>query len=373
MSNNLLKGKLVVTLEQAVAAPYCSVKLADAGARVIKVERKEGDFARYYDDFVKGQSTYFVWLNRGKESLISDIKNSDDRDFIKKIISKADIFIQNLLPGTLKKYGLDSDSLRKKNKKLITCDISGYDQIGIYAKDKAYDLLIQAETGLCSLTGDKESPGRVGVSVCDISCGLNAYTLILEALIKREVTGLGSSIKISLFDSLSEWMNVPFLQYLYTKKAPKRVGLSHPSIVPYGCFKTKDNVNILFSIQNEREWKLLDENVLNLSDKLKKKFNSPSLRLKNKSQLNNLVKKKIKTFSSKIFSKILRKNKIAFGFLNDMKAFSKHKDLKISHIKADQGIIKFIPPVELKKRKYFKKIPKLGEHSKKIKKDFNKV
>ena len=373
MSNTLLKGKLVVSIEQAVAAPYCSVKLADAGARVIKVERKEGDFARYYDDFVKGQSTYFVWLNRGKESLVSDIKNSNDRDLLKKIISKADIFIQNLLPGTLKKYALDSASLRKKNKKLITCDISGYDQSGTYAKNKAYDLLIQAETGLCSLTGNKENAGRVGVSVCDISCGLNAYTLILEALIKREITGLGSSIQISLFDSLSEWMNVPFLQYLYTKKAPQRVGLSHPSIVPYGCYKTKDNVNILFSIQNEREWKVLDENVLNLSNKLKKKFDSPSLRLKNKKQLNNLIKNKIKKLSSEIFSQILRKNRIAFGFLNDIKAFSQHKELKTSYIKADVDNLKFIPPVEIKKRKYFKKIPKLGEHSKKIKKDFNKV
>ena len=158
MNNKLLQGKLVVSVEQAVAAPYCSVKLADAGARVIKVERKEGDFARYYDNFVKGQSTYFVWLNRGKESLVVDIKNYQDRDFLKKIISKADIFIQNLLPSTLNKYGLDSKTLRKKNKKLITCDISGYGQLGAYANNKAYDLLIQAETGLCSLTGDESNP-----------------------------------------------------------------------------------------------------------------------------------------------------------------------------------------------------------------------
>lgn len=372
MSNNLLKGKLVVCLEQAVAAPYCSVKLADAGARVIKIERNEGDFARYYDNFVKGNSTYFVWLNRGKESLVANIKNPEDRDLLHKIISKADIFIQNLLPGTLEKYNLDSKFLRKKNNRLITCDISGYSQLGRKAKDKAYDLLIQAETGLCSLTGNESSPGRVGVSVCDISCGLNAYALILEALIKRDITGKGSSIKISLFDSLSEWMNVPFLQYSYTKTSPKRVGLSHPSIIPYGCFKTKDKVNILFSIQNEREWMLFDRSILKLSNNLKKKYNSPSLRLKNKNILNSLIKERFKKFNSNKISQLLKNNKIAFGFLNDMKTFSKHEDLKTSFVKTSSSNIRFIPPVALKERKYFKKIPKLGEHSNKIKKEFSK-
>ena len=370
MSNKLLQGKLVVSIEQAVAAPYCSVKLADAGARVIKVERKEGDFARYYDNFVRGQSTYFVWLNRGKESLVADIKNVHDIDFLKKIISKADIFIQNLLPGTLNRYGLDSKTLRKNNKKLITCDISGYGQQGAYAYNKAYDLLIQAETGLCSLTGDEKNPGRVGVSVCDISCGLNAYTLILEALIKRENSGLGSAIEISLFDSLSEWMNVPFLQYIYTNRAPKRVGLSHPSIVPYGCFKTKDNVNILFSIQNEREWGLLEKNILKLPENIKNIFNSPSLRLKNKNKLNNIIKNNFRKKTAKSISKIFKKNSIAFGFLNDMKEFSKHSELKTSCLKTDDGEIKFIPPVAIKKQTRYKKVPKLGEHSKKIKKEF---
>ena len=220
--NNFFKNKLVVSIEQAVAAPYCTAKLADAGARVIKVERKEGDFARYYDKFVKGESTYFVWLNRGKESLIANIKEKKDVKLIKTIISKADIFIQNLGPNVLKKVGLDSLSMRKNNKKLITCDISGFGEKGPYSKLKAYDLLVQAETGLCSLTGSEAEPGRVGVSVCDIACGMNAYSLILEALIKRNITGKGSAIKLSLFESLSEWMNVPYLQYLYTKKTPKR-------------------------------------------------------------------------------------------------------------------------------------------------------
>ena len=186
---SILKGKLVVSIEQAVAGPYCSLKLAEVGARVIKVERKEGDFARYYDTFVKGQSTYFVWLNRGKESLIADLKNKEDIILIKSIVKNADIFIQNLLPRTLKKFGLDSSSLSKLNKKLITCDISGFGETGPYSTLKAYDLLVQAETGLCSLTGSEESPGRVGVSVCDIACGMNAYSLILEAILEREIPG----------------------------------------------------------------------------------------------------------------------------------------------------------------------------------------
>ena len=371
MKNKLLEGKLVVSIEQAVAAPYCSVKLADAGARIIKVERKEGDFARYYDNFVKGDSTYFVWLNRGKESFIADIKNFQDQLFLKRLILKSDIFIQNLLPGTLEKYGLDSKSLRKKNKKLITCDISGYGTLGTYSKIKAYDLLIQAETGLCSLTGDENNPGRVGVSVCDIACGLNAYALILEAIIERETTGLGSSIKISLFDSLSEWMNVPYLQYVYTKKPPKRVGLAHPSIVPYGCFKTKDNISILFSIQNEREWKSFEKNILNLSDNLKKKFNSPTKRLKYKTELNNMISKSFKLLTGKKVTFFLKKSNVAYGFLNNIKEFTKHPELKTSHLKTEKGKIKFIPPVRIKNKTNYKKIPKIGEHTKKIKKEFN--
>ncbi len=371
MKNKLLEGKLVVSIEQAVAAPYCSVRLADAGARVIKVERNEGDFARYYDNFVKGDSTYFVWLNRGKESFVADIKKTQDQIFLKKLILESDIFIQNLLPGTLEKFKLDSKSLRKKNKKLITCDISGYGSLGTYSKTKAYDLLIQAETGLCSLTGDERNPGRVGVSVCDIACGMNAYTLILEALIKRNNTGTGSAIKISLFDSLSEWMNVPYLQYIYTNKAPKRVGLAHPSIVPYGCFKTKDNINILFSIQNEREWLSFEKNILKLPENLKKKFINPSERLRNKEKLNNIIKKSFKLLTGKKIKFFLNNSKIAYGLLNSIEDFSKHSELKTSLLKTEKGKIKFIPPVSLKNKKNYNKIPKLGEHTKKIKKEFN--
>ncbi len=368
---NYFKDKLVVSLEQAVAAPYCTAKLADAGARVIKVERKEGDFARYYDKFVRGESTYFVWLNRGKESIIANIKNPEDVKLLKKIISKSDIFIQNLGPNVLKKIGLDSAYLRKNYKSLITCDISGFGDKGPYAELKAYDLLVQAETGLCSLTGNEDSPGRVGVSVCDIACGMNAYTLILEALIKREFTGKGSSIKISLFESLSEWMNVPYLQYINTKKSPKRVGLSHPSIVPYGCFITQDKKNILFSIQNEREWKAFSKKIIKLPESLEKKFDNPSLRLKNKKQLNKFIMKNFKKLKSSALIKQLKDLKIAFGLLNSIKDFSNHPQLNTAYVRKNKNTFKFIPPVTLDKKIKFNKIPELGEHTSKIIKEFN--
>ena len=367
---NYFKNKLVVSIEQAVAAPYCTAKLADAGARVIKIERKEGDFARYYDDFVKGNSTYFVWLNRGKESLIANIKDTKDVKLLKNIISKSDIFIQNLGPGILNKIGLDSTSLRRKYKSLITCDISGFGEKGPYSQLKAYDLLVQAETGLCSITGTEEAPGRVGVSVCDIACGMNAYSLILEALIKKDYSGKGSSIKVSLFDSLSEWMNVPYLQYLYTKKSPKRVGLSHPSIVPYGAFLTKDKKNILFSIQNEREWNAFSKKIIKIEEKYRANFKNPSLRLKNKIKLNAIIKNSFYKIHSNILIKSFKKYKIAYGLLNSIKDFSSHPQLKTSHIKKKKQIFEFIPPVTLENKKDFGRIPELGEHSLKIRKEF---
>ena len=369
-NTGILKGKLVVSIEQAVAAPYCSSKLAEVGARVIKIERKEGDFARYYDKFVKGQSTYFVWLNRGKESLVANLKDKQDLNLVKKIINEADIFIQNLLPGTLKKIGLETSKLRRINKKLITCDISGFGEVGPYSSLKAYDLLVQAETGLCSITGSTEGPGRVGVSVCDIACGMNAYSLILEAIIERETTGRGKEIKVSLFDSLSEWMNVPYLQYIYTNKSPKRVGLSHPSIVPYGCFSTKDKKKILFSIQNEREWNSFSNNILKLDKLEKEKFKNPSLRLKYKNKVNDIIKKALDKKLSKDIVLIFKKTNIAFGMLNSIEQFAKHPHLKNATCGTEKGDIKFIPPVGRKKGRKYKKVPQLGEHSDAIKKEF---
>jgi crotonobetainyl-CoA:carnitine CoA-transferase CaiB-like acyl-CoA transferase len=258
-SSKDLDGVLVVTVEQAVAAPYTSCRLADAGARVIKVERPEGDFARNYDSNALGNSAYFVWLNRGKESVSLDLKNKDDFLLFKNIISKADILIQNLAPGAFDRLGLDLKELRKEYPRLITCSISGFGDDGPYKNQKAYDMLIQAETGVIDITGHPDKDGfdgraKVGPSVCDISAGMTAYQAILQALIKRGITGEGRHISVSMFNSLADWMNPFYLGYVYNQKTPKRNGMTHPIIVPYGAYSCKDNLTILIAIQNDREW-----------------------------------------------------------------------------------------------------------------------
>jgi crotonobetainyl-CoA:carnitine CoA-transferase CaiB-like acyl-CoA transferase len=240
-----LSGLLVVSLEQAVAAPMCTCRLADAGARVIKVERPEGDFARYYDKLAvptspggsaEGQSAYFVWLNRGKESVVLDLARADDKALLAAILTKADVFVQNLKPGAIAKLGFPLDELRRAHPRLVICSISGYGEDGPYAARKAYDMLVQAESGLASVTGGPEAPARVGVSVCDVAAGMNAYEAILAALLARERSGDGAAISISMFDAMAEWMAVPLIQY-EGGAPPKRMGLAHTSIAPYGAFK----------------------------------------------------------------------------------------------------------------------------------------
>lgn len=257
-----LAGLLVVALEQAVAAPYCSSRLADAGARVIKVERPEGDFARGYDRAVHGQSSYFVWINRGKESIALDLKQAEDRRLLHRVLARADVFLQNLAPGAAERLGLGSSALRAAHPRLITCDISGYgagpgDLPGAprrYDGMKAYDLLVQAESGLVAVSGAPGEWGRIGVSLCDINAGLNALVGIQQALLARARTGRGSGVSVSLFDSAAELMSVPYLQARYGGAAPERVGLKHPTITPYGAFTCADGREIVISIQNEREW-----------------------------------------------------------------------------------------------------------------------
>ena len=253
-----LSGVLVVALEQAVAAPYCTSRLADAGARVIKIERPEGDFARGYDRAVHGESSYFVWINRGKESIALDLKQPVDRALVDRMLERADVFVQNLAPGAAERLGLGSQALRARHPRLITCDISGYGDSGRLTSMKAYDLLVQAESGLISVSGASgagaESLGRIGVSVCDINAGLNALVGIQQALLARERTGVGSGVKVSLFGTAAELMSVPYLQTRYGGKAPPRMGLRHPTITPYGAFTCADGRDIVISIQNEREW-----------------------------------------------------------------------------------------------------------------------
>jgi len=230
--NRSLAGITVVAIEQAVAAPLASCRLADAGARVIKIERDTGDFARHYDTLVESQSAYFIWLNRGKESVCLNLKDDDDVVLLRRIISKADVVLQNLKPNSLQKLGLGAMDLRADRPDLITCNISGFGERGDYSHLKAYDLIVQAEAGLCAITGDSQSPARVGVSVCDISAGMSAHTAILQALFERQRTGKGSNIEISLFDCIADWMNVPYLQLRYGKRDTKRSGVHHDGLLP---------------------------------------------------------------------------------------------------------------------------------------------
>src|SRR5262252_8397911 len=256
-----LDGLLVVSIEQAVAAPTCTCRLADAGARIIKVERPEGDFARYYDKVASGESAYFVWLNRGKESAVLDLGKPADKALLEAMLAKADVFVQNLKPGAIAKLGFAVERLRRDHPRLIVCSVSGYGETGPYAQRKAYDLLIQAESGLASVTGGPEAPARVGVSVVDVAAGMNAYESILEALLTRAKTGEGATLSISMFDAMADWMTVPLLQH-EGGKTPQRIGLAHPTIAPYGVFKTRDGADILISIQSDREWRVLANDVL---------------------------------------------------------------------------------------------------------------
>jgi len=257
-----LQGMLVVSLEHAVAAPYCSSRLANAGARVIKVERPEGDFARGYDREVYGESSYFVWINQGKESVALDLHRDADRQQMLDLLAQADVFVQNLAPGAAERLGLGSAMLRERHPRLITCDITGYGEAGPMHDLKAYDLLVQAESGLVSVNGAPGPWGRIGVSICDITAGMNAAQGILEALLLRERTGQGSALHVSLFDAAAELMAVPYLQARYGHAAPQRGGLKHPSIAAYGAFTCRDGHEVVLAVQNDREWQAFCQHVL---------------------------------------------------------------------------------------------------------------
>ena len=261
-----LHGLLVVALEQAVAAPFATQQLADLGARVIKVERRgAGDFARGYDRSVHGQSSYFIWLNRGKESLELDVKDPGDLAVLTALLDRADVFVQNLAPGAAGRLGLDADALRARHPRLITCSVSGYGGTGPYRGKKAYDLLVQCETGLLSVTGGPEAPAKAGISVADIAAGMYAYTGILTALYERERTGRGTSVDVSMLEALGEWMSQPVNFTVYGGHPAQRTGARHTSISPYGPYAAADG-QVFIGLQNDREWAVLCEHVLQQPD-----------------------------------------------------------------------------------------------------------
>ncbi len=367
-----LFGLLVVSVEQAVAAPTCTCRLADAGARVIKVERPEGDFARGYDDVARGESAYFVWLNRGKESVALDLGKPDDKALLERMIGKADVFVQNLKPGTIGKLGFSVERLRRDYPRLICCSISGYGETGPYAGRKAYDLLVQAEVGLASVTGSADAPARVGVSVADIAAGMNAYEAILEALIARGRSGEGAALSVSLFDAMADWMTVPLLQH-EGGKTPQRLGLAHPSIAPYGVFRTRDGADILISIQNDREWRVLAERVLEDEALAADPAYATNVeRMKRRDQTDGKVAASFARQDAAALTAKLEQADIAFGRVSDMGLLAQHAHLRRITVETPSGPVSYPAPAALRSgdARRYGKVPALGEHTAKIRAEF---
>ena len=369
-----LAGITVLALEQAVAAPYCTSRLADAGARVIKVERAEGDFARGYDRAARGMSSYFAWLNRGKESLVADIKAAGDAALLHRILAHADVFVQNLLPGAAARAGFGSDELRARHPRLVTVDISGYGDEGPYAAMKSYDMLVQAETGLASITGGPEAPARVGVSVCDIAAGMYAHQAVLEALIRRGRTGEGASIKVSLFDGMADWMAVPLLFSDYGPGAPRRVGLSHPSVAPYDPFPSADGTPVLISIQNDREWQRFCAEVLELpglaSDPA---FSTNVQRVANRARMDAIIREGFARHGTEALCARLLAAGIAFARVNSVADFSRHPQLRRVRVQTPAGEIALPAPppvVDGERAPALGPVPALDAHGEAIRREF---
>jgi itaconate CoA-transferase len=363
-----LDGLLVVALEQAVAAPMCTCRLADAGARVIKIERPEGDFARGYDHLVHGESAYFVWLNRGKQSIVLDLTTGEDRALLEAMLARADVFVQNLKPGSVAKLGFAIDRLRRTYPRLIACSVSGYGETGPYAQRKAYDLLIQAESGLASVTGGPEAPARVGVSVVDIATGMNAYEAILEALLTRARTGEGAALSLSMFDAMADWMTVPLLQS-EGGKPPQRLGLAHPTIAPYGVFKSRDGADILISIQSDREWRVLAEVVLDdQALAADSEFATNVARVKRRAETDARVQAVFGAHDVDDLAKKLTAADIAFARVNDTALLASHPHLRRVRVATPSGPVSY--PAPARENREFGPVPALGEHTAAVRAEF---
>ena len=370
-----LEGLLVVSIEQAVAAPFCTARLVEAGARVIKVERPAGDFARGYDQAALGDSSYFVWINQGKESVVLDFKTSADAELLHALIAKADIFVQNLAPGALERAGFGSASLRGKNPRLITCDISGYGEAEAVRELKAYDLLVQAESGLVDISGGPGERGRIGVSISDIGTGMTAHAAVLEALIKRSVTGKGSGVSMSLFDVTAEWMTVPLIHAEHGKGAPTRGGLHHPSIAPYGAYQTSDGIDTIVSIQNEREWIRYCEIVLqNPPLAIDKKFANNNLRVENRAALDAEIEAIVGGIDASEYRSRLAKADLAFGAVNTIADLANHIALRRRRIRTAEKDLLEIPATPIRWSDTDpidgKGIPAIGADTEKIREEF---
>ncbi len=361
----------VVSVEQAVAGPFATRQLADLGARVIKVERPiEGDFARGYDSTVNGMSSHFVWLNRSKRSVTLDLKSEEGRVVFAKLLDRSDVLVSNLAPGAMDRLGFSMLEVRQAFPKIITCEISGYGMTGPYRDRKAYDLLIQAETGLLSVTGDPAWPAKVGISVADIAAGMYAYSGILAAIIKRGRTGEGSAISVSLFDALGEWMSFPGYFAKYSGKQPERTGTRHATISPYGDFKTGDGATLYIAVQNEREWDRFCAHVLGAPELSNDpRFCTNGLRVQQKHALYEIIESVFGGMTKTDAVSKLHAAAIAYADVNDVLGFMQHPQLaarnRFREVDSPVGTLSaLIPPTDIEGvEPVMKPVPDLGEHT----------
>lgn len=369
----------MVSIEQAIAAPFCTRQLADLGARVIKVERPVvGDFARHYDTRVNGLASHFVWTNRSKESLALDLKNPQDLQVLKKLIGRADVLVQNLAPGASARLGLSYETLREHNPALIVCDISGYGNEGPYKDKKAYDLLVQSEAGMLSVTGTEGEPAKAGNSVADIAAGMYAYSNILAAIIQRGKTGQGCKIDISMLESMVEWMGYPMYYTYNDAPSPVPSGAAHASIYPYGPFNSGDGKTVMLGIQNEREWAIFCREVLRDSNlATDSRFSSNSLRVKNRDELKRIICDAFSTSNANQVVEQLETAGIANAKVNDMHDVWNHPQLRArgrwTQVKTPAGYVPALVPPGIAASgsqdasgPRMDAVPAVGEHNKTI-------
>ncbi|MFP3547506.1 CaiB/BaiF CoA-transferase family protein [Rhizobium sp. SIMBA_035] len=367
-----LSGLLVVSIEQAVAAPLCTVRLADAGARVIKIERPEGETARHYDATVEGMSAYFVWLNRGKESAALDLKSEAELALLHRMLAKADIFVQNLAPGAVDRLGLSAGAISENFPRLIAVNIAGYGQDTDYAGMRAYDMLVQAESGICSVTGTQDTPSKIGVSAADIATGMNAHAAILEALLTRAKTGRGRVIDITMFDGMADWMAVPLLHFEHAGRETQRYGLAHASIYPYRPYSCRDGA-LVVSIQQNSEWKRFCDTVLRRPDLVDdERFATNSKRVANRQALDEVIEPIFAAIDRDEAIRRLDQAQNAWGRVTEVRDLPKHKALRWIEVELPNGKKVSVPKSAIRSEASATppRVPGLGADTDRVRSEF---